>query len=48
MQTASRCFCEDSITAKELVKPFLSSGKIVFLKGSRGMKLENLWPDENN
>ncbi len=47
MQTASRCFCQDSITAKELVKPFISSGKTVFLKGSRGIKLEKLWPDEN-
>jgi len=48
MQTASRCFCRDSVTAKELVKQFMSPGKIVFLKGSRGMKLEKLWPDENN
>ena len=48
MQTANRCFCEDSLTAKELIKAFLSPGKIVFLKGSRGIKLEKLWPDEDN
>ena len=48
MQTASRCFCEDSLTAKELIKAFLSPGKVVFLKGSRGIKLEKLWPDEDN
>jgi UDP-N-acetylmuramoyl-tripeptide--D-alanyl-D-alanine ligase len=44
----NKCFCRDSNMAKELMKPFLSSGKTVLLKGSRGMKLEKLWPDENN
>ncbi len=42
------CFCENSDMAKELIKPFLNRGKTVLLKGSRGMKLEKLWPDENN
>ena len=44
----NRCFCRDSDMAKELIKPFLKAGKTVVLKGSRGMKLEKLWPDENN
>ena len=42
------CFCENSEEAKKLLKPFLKAGKTVFLKGSRGMKLEKLWPNENN
>jgi UDP-N-acetylmuramoyl-tripeptide--D-alanyl-D-alanine ligase len=32
----------------KLPESFLRPGKTVFLKGSRGMKLEKLWPDENN
>ena len=42
------CFCKDSEAAKEVLKIFLSVGKTVLLKGSRGIKLEKLWPDENN
>ncbi|MFA7183685.1 MAG: UDP-N-acetylmuramoyl-tripeptide--D-alanyl-D-alanine ligase [Victivallales bacterium] len=30
------------------LSPVLRPGKTVFLKGSRGMKLEKLWPDENH
>jgi len=44
----NRCFCSNSDMAKELIKPFLNAGKTVLLKGSRGMKLEKLWPNENN
>ncbi|MBU8901618.1 MAG: UDP-N-acetylmuramoyl-tripeptide--D-alanyl-D-alanine ligase [Victivallales bacterium] len=43
-----KCFCRNSDITKELIKPFLKAGKTVILKGSRGMKLEKLWPDENN
>ena len=48
MRIPNVCFCENSDTAKENIRTFLSSGKTVLLKGSRGMKLEKLWPDENN
>lgn len=48
MDIPNRCFCKNSDIARELVKPFLNSGKTVLLKGSRGMKLEKIWPDENN
>lgn len=44
----NRCFCKNADMAKELIKAFLSPGKTVLLKGSRGMKLEKVWPDENN
>ncbi|MDD5599040.1 MAG: UDP-N-acetylmuramoyl-tripeptide--D-alanyl-D-alanine ligase [Victivallaceae bacterium] len=40
-------FCKSSGEA-ELPESILRPGKTVFLKGSRGMKLEKLWPDENN
>ncbi|MDD5727696.1 MAG: UDP-N-acetylmuramoyl-tripeptide--D-alanyl-D-alanine ligase [Victivallales bacterium] len=44
----SQCFfCVDSLAARKIIEPLLEPGKTVFLKGSRGMKLENLWPDEN-
>jgi len=42
------CFCSNSDMAEKLIKSFLHAGKTVLLKGSRGMKLEKLWPDENN
>jgi UDP-N-acetylmuramyl pentapeptide synthase len=42
------CFCKNSEEAKKLLNPLLKAGKTVLLKGSRGMKLEKLWPDENN
>lgn len=48
MQLKKTCFCENSNIAKENIKAFLSTGKTVLLKGSRGMKLEKLWPNENN
>jgi len=48
MNIVNVCFCENSDMAKELIKPFLSAGKTVLLKASRGIKLENLWTDENN
>ncbi|MCK4981736.1 MAG: UDP-N-acetylmuramoyl-tripeptide--D-alanyl-D-alanine ligase [Victivallaceae bacterium] len=44
----NRYFCRNSEEAKKLLNPLLKAGKTIFLKGSRGMKLEKLWPDENN
>jgi len=46
--SGKNCFCKNSKAAKTLLNPFLKAGKTVLLKGSRGMKLEKLWPDENN
>jgi UDP-N-acetylmuramoyl-tripeptide--D-alanyl-D-alanine ligase len=40
--------CQNSDEAKEIIKPFLQAGNTVLLKGSRGIKLEKLWTDENN
>jgi len=48
MHIANVCFCKNSNIAKEFIKPFLSTGKTVLLKASRGIKLENMWADENN
>ena len=48
MRIPNMCFRENSDTAQEDIKTFLSPGKTVLLKGSRGMKLEKLWPDESN
>ncbi len=41
-------FCENSDEAKELLNPLLRTGQTVFLKGSRGIKLEKVWPYENS
>ena len=49
MELPSECyFCDNSFDAKKVLKPLLEPGKTVFLKGSRGMKLERMWPDEEN
>ena len=49
MELPSECyFCDNSFDAKEVLKPLLEPGKTIFLKGSRGMKLERMWPDEED
>ncbi|MDD5697931.1 MAG: UDP-N-acetylmuramoyl-tripeptide--D-alanyl-D-alanine ligase [Victivallaceae bacterium] len=40
-------FCKNSEAARTVLQPFLRPGQTVFLKGSRGMKLEKVWPDED-
>jgi UDP-N-acetylmuramoyl-tripeptide--D-alanyl-D-alanine ligase len=48
-ETAENCFFRNSsVEAKELLQTLLEPGKIVLLKGSRGMKLEKVLPDENS
>jgi UDP-N-acetylmuramoyl-tripeptide--D-alanyl-D-alanine ligase len=49
MKLPSECyFCDNSLDAGKVLEHLLKPGKTVFLKGSRGMKLERMWPDEEN
>jgi UDP-N-acetylmuramoyl-tripeptide--D-alanyl-D-alanine ligase len=48
-ETVENCFFrKSSVEARELLQTLLEPGKTVLLKGSRGMKLEKVLPDENN